>query len=66
MGDHLVNDWRKAGLLFPSVATGIIMTIKQGMISRKLGMMPESDMKVIDAKLKVVLALKAAKNNKEP
>ena len=28
VGDHLINDWEGAGLLFPSVATGIIRTIK--------------------------------------
>ena len=34
IGDHLIRDWRGAGLLFPSVATGIIRTIKQGMIAQ--------------------------------
>ena len=28
IGDHLIADWQEAGLLFPSVATGIIRTIK--------------------------------------
>ncbi|MBI4322504.1 MAG: type II toxin-antitoxin system PemK/MazF family toxin, partial [Chloroflexi bacterium] len=40
VGDHLITQWRQAGLLFPSVATGIIRTIKQGMIAGKLGAMP--------------------------
>ncbi len=57
VGDHLISDWQGAGLLFPSVATGIIRTIKQGMIARKLGSMPASDMQVIDSKLKLVLGL---------
>ena len=30
LGDHLIVDWQGAGLLFPSVVTGIIRTIKQG------------------------------------
>jgi len=51
VGDHLINDWEGAGLLFPSVATGIIMTIKQGMIARKLGTMPLPDMKRIEGNL---------------
>jgi mRNA-degrading endonuclease toxin of MazEF toxin-antitoxin module len=26
-GDHLITNWKEAGLLFPSVATGILRTI---------------------------------------
>ena len=48
VGDHLINDWKGAGLLFPSVATGVIRTIKQDMIARKLGIMPLPDIKRID------------------
>ena len=58
VGDHLITDWRGAGLLFPSVATGIIRTIKQGMIARKLGMMPQGDMSAIDEKLRDALGLR--------
>jgi mRNA interferase MazF len=54
-GDHLIADWQGAGLLFPSVATGIIRTIKQGMMAKKLGTMPASDMRAIDSKLKLSL-----------
>ncbi|MBM3118995.1 MAG: type II toxin-antitoxin system PemK/MazF family toxin [Chloroflexi bacterium] len=57
VGDHFINDWQGAGLLFPSVATTIIRTIKQGMIARRLGSMPIPDMKAIDSKLKLVLGL---------
>jgi mRNA interferase MazF len=57
VGDHLIDDWQGAGLLFPSVATTIIRTIKQGMLTRKLGSMPIPDMETIDSKLKLVLGL---------
>jgi mRNA interferase MazF len=57
VGDHLIQDWAKAGLLYPSVATGIIRTIKQAMINRKLGVMPLTDMLAIDKSLQVALAL---------
>lgn len=57
VGDHLISHWREAGLLFPSVATGIIRTIKQDMIARKLGAMPRADMQAIDSKLRVTLDL---------
>lgn len=58
MGDYLIRDWQDAGLLFPSVATGIIRTIKQDMIARKLGTMPGSDMRGIEDKLREALGLK--------
>jgi mRNA interferase MazF len=56
-GDHLIGDWKKAGLLFPSVATGIIRTVKQEMVSRKLGSMPVMEMKEIDKNLQSILSL---------
>ncbi len=43
-GDHLVADWRGAGLLEPSVVTCILRTVKQAMIQRKLGTLPSPDM----------------------
>ena len=58
VGDHLISGWQVAGLLFPSVATGIVRTIKQGMIARKLGVMPRFDMKRVEGNLRDVLGLK--------
>jgi mRNA interferase MazF len=58
VGDHLISDWQGAGLLFPSVATGIIRTIKQGMIAKKLGTMPRPDMQGIEDNLRDALGLK--------
>jgi len=55
MGDHLIGDWRGAGLLFPSVVTGIIRTIRQGMIVKKLGTMPLLDMERIEDNLRDAL-----------
>lgn len=52
VGDYLINDWEGAGLLFLSVATGIVRTIKQGMIARKLGKMLLPDMKRIEGNLR--------------
>jgi len=57
VGDHPIKDWEGAGLLFPSVVTGIIRTIKQGMITRKLGIMLKADMEAIDGNLRLALAL---------
>ena len=56
-GDHLVAGWRAAGLLFPSVTTGVIRTIKQAMIEHRLGVMPPRDMQAIQEKLRQMLGL---------
>ena len=56
-GDYLIGDWQGAGLLFPSVATGIIRTIKGDMIDRRLGILPGNDMRSIDSKLGLSLGL---------
>lgn len=57
IGDYLIGEWKKAGLLFPSVATGIIRTIKQDMIDGKLGMLSVTDMRAIVGKLRTTLSL---------
>jgi len=59
VGDHLIEGWREAGLLFPSVATGIIRTIKQTMIERRLGSMPNGDMAAIKRQLQYILGLQS-------
>ena len=56
-GDHLIREWKAAGLLFPSVATGILRTIKRTMIDRKLGAIMEPDLEAIDRGLRGSLAL---------
>ena len=56
-GDYLMADWDSAGLLYRSVATGIIRTIKQSMIQRKLGRVSRKDMAAIDELLRGNLGL---------
>lgn len=56
-GDSLLADWQEAGLLFPSVATGVIRTIKQSMITRTLGSLSHRDMDAIDQRLRLILDL---------
>lgn len=55
--DHLISDWKGAGLLFPSVATAIFRTIKRTMIDRKLGTMATPDVEAIDRGLRKALGL---------
>jgi mRNA interferase MazF len=56
-GDHLIGDWKGAGLLFPSVATGILRTVTREMLDRKLGVMAKMDMDAVDYGLRRSLAL---------
>lgn len=56
-GDHMIGDWQAAGLLFPSVVTGIVGTIKQNMITRKLGVMSADDMMEVERSLASALGL---------
>jgi hypothetical protein len=45
-GDYIVTDWTGAGLLLPSIVTGILRTIKQTMVERRLGRMADTDANV--------------------
>ena len=56
-GDHRIAGWKRAGLLFPSVATGILRTIRQTMVSRRLGSLSQSDMSAINRELRRCLEL---------
>jgi mRNA interferase MazF len=57
-GDHALAGWKEAGLLFPSLVTGILRTIKLRMIHRRLGSVPVREMKAIDLNLLEILSLK--------
>jgi mRNA interferase MazF len=57
LGDHLVKDWKRAGLLFPSVVTGILRTVKQTMVERRLGALPEGDLELVERELRRSLGL---------
>ena len=52
VGDTLIKRWREAGLLFPSVATGIVRTIKASLIVRTLGTLPPQDLKQVERSLR--------------
>ncbi len=56
-GDYLMADWEAAGLLFPSVTTGILRTIKQDMIERKMGEISQRDFYEIESNLTQILEL---------
>ena len=56
-GDHQLKQWKAAGLPLPSTVTGIIRTIKQEMIVKKLGELPQADMGAVEDQLRLGLAL---------
>lgn len=57
VGDHRIAAWREAGLLRPSIVTGIVRTIKHDMIAGKMGELPASELNVVEDKLREILAL---------
>lgn len=55
VGDTKLRDWKKAGLLYPSVVTAIIRTIKQEMVESMLGRLTERDFRSVGSSLKQAL-----------
>lgn len=56
-GDHRIVDWRGAGLVFPSTVTGIIRTIKQSAVDRRLGSLAAADLEAYGRILRSLLDL---------
>ena len=56
-GDHLIDDWRGAGLPRPSVTTSILRTIKRAMIEGRIGELPTSDLRAFQEIVRVTLGL---------
>lgn len=53
--DHLLTDWKAAGLLFPSLVTAIVRTVKRTMIDRKLGSSTTADLQAVERELRRAL-----------
>ncbi len=56
-GDRLIEGWRESGLPKPSVATGIVRTIKASMVESRLGRLPASDLRAVAASLRKAMGL---------
>jgi mRNA-degrading endonuclease toxin of MazEF toxin-antitoxin module len=56
-GDHQIQQWKAAGLPLPSTVTGIVRTIKQEMIVKRLGELPAADLHAVEGQLRLILAL---------
>jgi mRNA-degrading endonuclease toxin of MazEF toxin-antitoxin module len=57
VGDHRVASWREAGLLLPGMVTGILRTVKQAMIERRLGVLRPGDIEAVERALRQSLGL---------
>src|SRR5438552_2949682 len=57
VGDHRIQAWKEAGLLHPSVATGVVRTVKKTMIQRRLGSLAPSDLDGVTGGLRTALGL---------
>lgn len=57
VGDYQIAQWREAGLLSPSVVTGIIRTIKRDMIEEILGMLRAPDLVAVERNVRASLGL---------
>ena len=55
VGDTKINNWEKTGLLYPSLITAIIRTIKKNMVDHKLGKLSDNDFRLAEKNLKDVL-----------
>lgn len=55
IGDTKLKDWKKVGLLYASLVTAIVRTIKKDMVSRKLGRLSNEDLQAVEENLKKVL-----------
>ena len=56
-GDTKIDDWKKAGLIYPSLVTGIVRTIKEDMIIRKLGILPQSNLEKVQENIRKAIGV---------
>jgi mRNA-degrading endonuclease toxin of MazEF toxin-antitoxin module len=56
-GDYRIKAWQTSGLPLPSTVTGIVRTIKQDMLVRKLGELPVTELAAVESQLRLSLDL---------
>jgi mRNA interferase MazF len=54
-GDTKITGWQDAGLLYPSLVTAIIRTIKSSLIIRKIGILSKADFQEVEANIRKAL-----------
>lgn len=58
-GDCPIRGWRAAGLLFPSLVTGILRTVRRDMLERRPGRLSAGDLEAVEVELRRSLSLGA-------
>lgn len=53
-GDTKITHWKEAGLIHPSVVTGIIRTIKTTLVLKKLGILSKQDLQKVRENLQQI------------
>jgi mRNA interferase MazF len=56
-GAHRIEGWQQAGLLAPSLARARLATLHNSLILRRLGTMPDTDMRAFGQALALALGL---------
>ena len=56
-GDCSIQEWQAAGLPKPSVAKGVIQTISQDTVDRRLGVLTSDDFSRVQGSVKEILGL---------
>lgn len=54
-GDTVVQAWHEAGLLGPSLVTGVLLTVTPELMERRLGTLAAQDMQGVDSSLRLSL-----------
>lgn len=55
VGEVIVTDWKKAGLIGSSVVKAVMTTIERTLVIRKLGALSDTDRKAVGQALRLIL-----------
>jgi mRNA interferase MazF len=55
--DTLIHDWAAAGLLSPSIVKGVLGTVEQSLVLRKLGTLSAADLREVERTMAGALGL---------
>lgn len=56
-GDTAIQEWREAGLLGPSLVTGVLFTSKPESLEKRLGALNPQDMRGVESSLRLCIGL---------
>jgi mRNA interferase MazF len=55
LGELVIVDWKRSGLLKPSVVKPVLTTIEKGLVLRKLGQLDQKDSSALQDALRIIL-----------